>query len=99
MSEEESDYSLVMPFLPVTSKGGLYDDEAFVAGYTCGRLDGALEQGRPVFRDWFPVLSSLLPQIDLIAMRHGYVMEVQDRAWEGDPIEWDFVKLMPAGEL
>lgn len=93
-----SEYDLIMPFLPVTSKGGPYDDEAFVAGYTCGRLDAALASGAPAFADWFPILSSLIPQIDLIAMRHGYVMEVRDRAWGDDSVEWAFVKLSRSGK-
>ncbi|WP_136246209.1 hypothetical protein [Mycobacterium intracellulare] len=84
MSDENQDdfsYDLVMPFLPVQSKGGPYDDAAFVAGYEMGLLDAQLagssfDQGRAIHvanRD----------QADLLAMRHGYVAEFSDEDVEG----------------
>lgn len=64
---------LVMPFVVVTSKGGPYDDEAFMAGWYAGEIDRMLTGAQGVdivlYRD---VPRALLPQIDLIAMRHGY---------------------------
>ncbi len=62
-------YELVMPFLPVVSRGGPYDDEAFAAGYRMGRLDGDLAQGVDHPR---PIGVGEREQADLIAMRHGY---------------------------
>ncbi|WP_228981430.1 hypothetical protein [Streptomyces sp. DH12] len=79
----EPDAQLVMPFVIVQSNGGPYDDAAFVAGATCGQLiaelaalaeHGATPQPRYVRPEY-------LPQIDLIAMRYGYVLrpgEVDD---------------------
>ncbi|MET7713715.1 hypothetical protein [Streptomyces sp. NPDC005407] len=69
---------LVMPFVIVQSQGGPFDDDAFVAGVTCGHLDhelmvAAALGGLPGVRY---IDARLLPQVDLIAMRHGYVLEL-----------------------
>lgn len=80
-AEDESPYGLVMPFLPVQSKGGPHDDNAYVAGFQMGRLDGLLNTvaaaGLPL-TDWFPEGGETLrrdnrEQADLIAMRYGFV--------------------------
>lgn len=36
------DAELIMPFLPVKSKGGRFDDDAYTAGYEMGVLDARL---------------------------------------------------------
>lgn len=65
---------LVMPFLPVKSKGGPYDDDAYCAGYEMGTLDAKL--GRTTSDGWGNTLAihaENQQQADLIAMRRGYV--------------------------
>lgn len=86
MSDEPQDgefnYDLVMPFLPVASKGGPYDDDAFCAGYAMGLLDAEL--GGSVFGQGRAVLVQNREQADLIAMRHGFIAEFteeQDPNW------------------
>lgn len=71
MAEEDADYDMVMPFLPVTSKGGPYPDDAYVAGYEMGGLDSHLAH-QPSFHA-ATIRTANVEQADLIAMRHGYV--------------------------
>jgi len=72
---QEPTYGLVMPFLPVTSKGGPYDDGAYVAGFEMGRLD-ALLSAHVFARHEATVHTANQEQADLIAMKHGYRMEL-----------------------
>jgi len=68
---QEAEYRPVMPFVVCASAGGPYDDAAFVAGYEAGSLDAALRTIREVggvIERW--VNPNLVPQLDLIAMRH-----------------------------
>ncbi|MFV8317145.1 hypothetical protein [Mycobacterium sp. 23] len=73
MNDEEFAYDLVMPFIPVQSKGGPYDDDAFVAGYEMGLLDAQLSGS--TFTQGHAIRAENQHQADLIAMRHGYVAE------------------------
>lgn len=84
--EEEAGYDLVMPFLPVVSKGGPYDDDAFVAGYEMGQLNAVLESRSPQSTS-VTIKTANAAQADLIAMRHRYRCEttVSDE-WP----EWTF---------
>lgn len=71
----DHDFGLVVPFQVVTSKGGPYDDEAFVAGYQCGEIDAKLAVaaagGLPEVK--LPIVRrALLPQLELHGMRYGY---------------------------
>ncbi|MEW1565755.1 hypothetical protein AB0454_22550 [Streptomyces sp. NPDC093509] len=82
MSEPEEDqYELVTPIVLARSNGGPYDDTALVAGMTCGALDHELTMTATLHalpqERWLDV--RLLPQVDLIAMRHGYVLEHGDK--------------------
>jgi hypothetical protein len=64
-----------MPYVTVTSRGGPHDDAAFVAGWVCGRIDAQLATiaaARAVATMHVP--PSVVPQVDLIAMRHRYLM-------------------------
>ena len=94
---ESAEYGLVMPFVVVTSKGGPYDDDAFTAGYSAGSIDANLAMANHLNADRldYTVRTGLLPQLDLIAMRHGYTMtrtEVEATAdYEAMP-EWTFVR-------
>jgi hypothetical protein len=100
----EGEYGLVIPFLPVASKGGPYDDEAFVAGFEMGRLDevlrsrlGALIQplGIGTGRIETMIHTPNAAQADLIAMRHGYSCTAE--VCEEAP-EWTRVIFEPARE-
>jgi hypothetical protein len=68
---DEPSYELVMPFLPVASRGGPYDDEAFTEGWRMGALDTTLDTAKPPVWEG-AVQESCREQADLIAMKHGY---------------------------
>ena len=73
--DRERNMELVLPFKCVRSVGGPYDDEAFVAGFAVGRLDGRLEPRTIVAMiDLF--YEALVAQVDLVAMSHGYAADV-----------------------
>lgn len=86
MSEHEATYEPVMPFVVCKDRGGPYDAQAFVAGYTAGHLDATLQAMKGtagIVTMW--VSPGLVPQLDLIAMHHGMVL----RAFESDESgEW-----------
>lgn len=69
----DDQYDLVMPFVLCQSNGGPYDDAAFVAGFSCAKLDTALRELKVwAVQEWVQYLSStVMPQVDLIAMHHG----------------------------
>lgn len=76
--EDGVEYGLVMPFVVVKSKGGPYDDDSFVAGWRAGVIDKQLEaHDSPAVDGESPISveTALLPQLDLIAMSHGYHMK------------------------
>lgn len=81
MSAEEYDDrghhvdELVMPFTVVASVGGPYDDEAFAAGWAAGALDAELST-RTIAATTELIRTALIPQLDLIAMRYGYRLDV-----------------------
>jgi len=76
MTDEEGEYELVLPFVICKSDGGPYDDQAFVAGVNCGQLMAelqALTQHSALPRPRY-ARPEYLPQYDLIAMQHGYLI-------------------------
>lgn len=77
---EEVDWGPVMPFVVCASKGGPYDDDAFVAGYQAGQLDKALAAARAVGATEVRglALSALVPQLELIGMHHGFPYTTAD---------------------
>lgn len=77
---EEARYEPVLPFVVCKTQGGPYDDVSFVVGYGCGVIYQELQSGRPA-PHWMPADS--LPLLDLIAMRHGYVMTAEP--WDEHP--------------
>lgn len=88
--EDESSYELVMPFVSVKSKGGPFDDAAYVSGWRMGALDARLgAEGilRPLSHE-DTIRSVDVPQADMIAMKHRYRMETEPS--EDD--EWAFVR-------
>jgi hypothetical protein len=78
MSDDgESGFGLVMPFTICTSQGGPHADKPFVSGYRLGHLDARLELAQPAIWENY-VDPSEVGQVDLIAMRHGYAMAVEE---------------------
>lgn len=92
--EQEAEYGLVMPIILAKSNGGPYDDAAVVAGMTCGALDQELTMTKAL--NTLPheryIDGPLLKQVDLIAMRHGYVMrpgELDEASgWQMVAFDW-----------
>lgn len=96
MSEEdrEAQHELVVPFVTVTSKGGPHDDDSYVAGYEMGLLDAWLEVSRwPTVR---VVRTANRPQAELLAMRHGFNVEVEAYAPDS---QWSTLHLTPVEEM
>lgn len=78
------EYDLVMPFVTVASKGGPHDDQAFTAGWECGVLDTrlqAMEGAACIVERW--VMPELVPQVDLIAMKHGLAVRRAEQVEAG----------------
>lgn len=75
-AEQQSE--LVMPFLPVTSKGGTFPDDAYTAGYEMGLLDATL--GHPHTSGFVERTLRVenRAQADLLAMRHGWSSSFAD---------------------
>jgi len=71
---EEPTWGLVVPFTACTSKGGPYEDQAFVAGFQCGEIDKALTviAAAGGERATFTVRTPLVPQLELLAMNRGF---------------------------
>jgi hypothetical protein len=82
---EPEAFDLVEPFVVVASEGGPYDDVAFVAGARYGQLAEKLTNEHPVEFSTYEY-PALVPQLDLLAMRLGYVLTVEP--WEDHPDEW-----------
>ena len=90
-ADEHEVYGLVMPFVVVKSKGGPLDDEAYVAGFECGRLDVRLAEATGP-RVMTTVHTVSVPQLDLLAMNHGWRMTTEPTEFE----EWTFVEFEKA---
>lgn len=88
---DEASYGLIMPFVCVESVGGPYDDEAFAAGWHCAQIDEALAAGRPGDVAHVSVRTTIVGQLDLIALRRGFVMV----ATPTDHDEWTSVAFHP----
>lgn len=86
----DAEYGLVMPFVLCKTNGGPYDDAAFVAGVTCGALDEELRllaHLRAIPRERY-INAAYLPQVDLIAMTHGYTTTLGEL---DEPSGWQVV--------
>lgn len=85
---DEQEYGMVLPFVACRSKGGTYDDEAFVAGYEMGLLDATLGQSAilhsPLVGWTLPLHAPNRAQADLIAMKNGFTMKVEATEYD----EW-----------
>lgn len=103
MSEDDEPmpgYSLVMPFVVCASNGGPYDDNSFVAGVVFATHQGLLEHAHPEtgrsVEPGFPVFNPLVPQLDLLAMSHGFSLVAEPV--EGMEDEWTQVTYTPMKE-
>lgn len=67
------DWHLIVPFVVCRSCGGPYDDASFVRGFEVGRIAEKLAR-----HDWDEIAATVhedvVHQLDLIAMRQGYVI-------------------------
>lgn len=92
--EQEGQYEMVMPIVLAKSNGGPFDDAAVVAGFTCGALDQelAITKALHTLPHERYLDGPLLEQVDLIAMKHGYVLkrgEVdQSSGWQMVGFDW-----------
>jgi hypothetical protein len=89
---DEHGYSLLVPLIATASNGGSFDDDDFVAGAQVGMAWGQMQAGGLVMEG--PYQRVLVPQLDLMAMHHGYTMtEIRpdhlDDDDEPDPL-WAF---------
>jgi hypothetical protein len=72
-----AEFGLVMPYVSCVSSGGLYDDEPYVAGWEVGVLDvvlATLALGNRICELMRRVRTGNVPQLDLVAMQHGWTM-------------------------
>lgn len=69
-----SERQLFMPFRNVKSKGGIFDDDAFVAGYEMGIFDAWCQQAKRLsIRSAEKIIrTDNYSQADLLAMSQGY---------------------------
>lgn len=83
MSEpDEPGYELVMPFVATESHGGPYDDASFVSGWAAAGLDAVLRlaAAAQVSTLTATVRADLAGQLDLVGMRWGYGLVVDELA-------------------
>lgn len=88
MEDDESEQSLVMPFVVTKSHGGPYSDDAFIAGCWFGKIQAILELGG-TFIGYVP--TPLVIQLDLLAMHHG--KSITSEPWEEAPEEHALVTI------
>ncbi len=86
-TDHDEPMELVMPFIVCQSKGGPYDDDAFVAGFQAGQIEKALQAANvgDADRVRFSTFTALVPQVELIGMRHGFPVMVAESSeeWPG----------------
>lgn len=82
---EDDAMELVMPFVVVQSVGGPYDDDAFAFGWQAGAIDHALRVADPEVRSvcYGIVRAGIVPQVELIGMRHGFPVVTVEPTAEG----------------
>ena len=88
---EDDGMELVLPFVACVSNGGPYDDDAFTAGYQCGRIDSALKAAKAVGATsaTYTVYTTLVKQLELIGMHHDFPNVTAEESPETP--EWSFV--------
>lgn len=98
--DHEAEYAMVMPFVVVTSNGGPYDDQAFVAGCRFGDLARLLRSLPPEVQEFDHVeYVTLLPQVDLLAMSEGWTVgryeDDDGEAWADEWARLSFKRVEP----
>jgi len=96
-NDDEPQFGLLMPFVVCEDQGGPYNAKAFVAGWECGVIDTTLRFIAPMggtFQRW--VDPGILPQLDLIAMKHGY--STVNEPWDEHPDKWTQIRFVPPHE-
>ncbi len=72
--DTEATYELVFPFVVCQSNGGPYDDDAFAAGYSMGRLDeclrAAAQYGAMLVA--YTIRTDTVPQAELMGMHYNF---------------------------
>lgn len=81
---DPASFGLIMPFVTVQSKGGPHDDTSYVAGFEMGALDAILAITADIATTVTRTIhADNAAQADLIAMKHGYWVHVDDESHEG----------------
>lgn len=84
-TEPDAEYSLEMPFVVCKSQGGPYDDDAYVAGWEAKTISIQLDGLANITGATMVAVVHIenQPQIDLIAMKHGWTVEFEpfDEVW------------------
>lgn len=91
---DDAEYSMLMPFIAVTSKGGPFDDASYCAGYEMGQLDAALQAGPRLHQ--VTIRTANVEQADLMAMRYGYTAKADGPSECGT---WTWVEFEPMRSL
>jgi hypothetical protein len=85
---DDLSFSLIMPFVCVTSNGGVLEGHSFVCGANYGAHAAKIRADHPI--EWGSYVSpDMIAQYDLLAMSEGYVMTVEP--WDEHPEEWVLV--------
>jgi hypothetical protein len=91
---EDGGSVLEQPWVAVVSEGGTYDDESFAAGLVVGEIQERLRVGQAVgmtLSKPVQISKDLFEQVDLVAMRFGYVM-LTSAAWDDPQYDSGFVR-------
>lgn len=99
MSDDQETFEMIMPLVVCQSNGGPYDDLSFVVGMRYAEINLALGTlpafGILDYSLW--VERELAPQLDLLAMHHGYTVTFEECEVEecmGDWVQANFVKII-----
>lgn len=97
----EDSWGLLVPFTCVNSRGGPFDDDAFVAGMQVGQADRALQMLAASNADhasWTTVVDArVVDQLELLAMHRGF--PVLDVVYPPGSEGWAQVTFRTAKEL
>lgn len=78
-ADSSARWGLEIPFLPVASKGGPHDDDAYVAGWEMGQLEARLHYERPAVLE-MNIHAENAEQAELLAMNSGYTAKMKHSA-------------------
>lgn len=93
----QANCELLLPFVVCASDGGPYEDFSFVAGFRLGQLWEQIDVAHACGASRFYVHAierASLPQLDLIAMHFGYVVEYEAH----DDDDWCIATLIASEE-